>query len=119
MGAEPGNDERVSARRGSQIRMRALAVHCRSTRWPVWGCKATRCSVLVGLGVALGLAQPISHVPLSDACIGLNDDVLVQAANGQIEKVESAISRALASGATQPLPCSPPGDRGLSKLQRW
>jgi tetratricopeptide (TPR) repeat protein len=50
--------------------------------------------------VALGLAQPISHVPVSDACIELNDAVLVQAANGQIEKVESAVSRALATGAT-------------------
>jgi hypothetical protein len=50
--------------------------------------------------VASGLAQPNSHVPVSDACVELNGAVLVQAPNGQIERVESAISRALATGAT-------------------
>ena len=92
MGTEPGND------RGA-IEFGIIRKH-RSIRRHRWESEATRWSVLVGLSVAFGLAQPNSHVPVSDACVELNDAVLVQAANGQIERVESAVSRALAAGAT-------------------
>jgi tetratricopeptide (TPR) repeat protein len=50
--------------------------------------------------VAFGLAQVNSNLPVRDACIELNDAVLVQAANGQVERVESAVSGALATDAT-------------------